>query len=196
MTNCHKIQGRLCDISMLIGASVGPCPSLAVRKRLFKIYRYINLAHAVTFKSVSPTLSHLSFETDFVDKLGLLTRKEAEDLMSADNMPREHVFTWLAAEVQLLFRMENVMPQHTGLQIADRMARLRANCVWHHGMSFCFYQLCDPCFTILICAFNFFLRSVCHRQPESLRVSHDDCGQLYAIPLYCCIPILVDRKNS
>jgi len=131
--NCHVMQGRLHDIAILLGACVGPNPSFPVRKRLFKIYRYLNALQALCYKSALPSLCELAIETDFVKQLKLFTLDEAYAVLAAGGTPRELVFTWLAAECQFLYKMEGVTPNHVGLEVTSALRELRAACANHHG---------------------------------------------------------------
>lgn len=199
---------------MLAGASVGPCPEITVRKRLYKIYRYLTLVHAMTYKNSSHTLSHMDYEIDFVDKLGLLTPVEAYDLASADNMPQKHVCTWLTSEIQMLLRMKDVMSEHTGLQIASLLAECRSLCSKHNGkriglvkkpekeerVTLCLFFYPMIAFTLTQSTFSLFvtkrIRSLRSRQPQSLRFFDDNCGKHHAASLHCRIPIRSDGSHA
>ena len=135
MVNCHVTQARLHDVAMICGGCVSPNPSKQVRARLYKIYRYCNVMHAVCYKSASPILCSMDIETDFVNKLGLLTIDEAYGVTAAGSKAREHLLTWLVSETQALLRMEGLMHEYVGMELTATIRGLRASCAEHHGKS-------------------------------------------------------------
>lgn len=47
MVNCHTIQARLHDIALICGGSVKTPVQPQTRRKLFKIYRYLSIIHAL-----------------------------------------------------------------------------------------------------------------------------------------------------
>lgn len=135
MVNCHTIQARIHDIALLAGSSPIPPVQLPVRKKLFTIYRYLNLTHALCYKSVSPTLSSLDLETDFADSdmLGLLTEEELARLLPMDNKVRDTVIGWLSTEIAGYLRMDGVDGSYPSVSISSAVAGLRGSMARHHG---------------------------------------------------------------
>ena len=134
MVNAHHMQGRLNDVAMLCGACVeAHHVRRTVRQRLYKIYRYLTLLHALCYKAASPTLVDLELEKEFVNKLGLLTEKEAHLLRQAKNKARESALTWLNAEVLQLLQLDDVKSEYVGLELTNAIRGLRATCAEHHG---------------------------------------------------------------
>jgi hypothetical protein len=82
MVNCHECQAKIHDVALLVGGAVVGTPNLEMRKKLYRIYRYLNVIHALCYKSVSPTVGPLDIELDFVRSLRLLEVDEADELMS------------------------------------------------------------------------------------------------------------------
>ena len=117
---------------MVVGACVQPNPRIEVRRRLFRIYRYLNTIHALCYKNASPTLSTRDVEKGFVE-LGLLTKEEAWGVVAAANKPRDNVLTWLLADIFGLLEMEGVMQQHVGMELTNAVRKLRGSCARHHG---------------------------------------------------------------
>lgn len=142
MVNCHAIQGRIHDIALLAGSSVIPPVQLPVQQKLFTIYRYLNLTHALCYKSVSPTLAPLELDTDFADSeiLGLLTKEEVARLLPMDNKLRDTVIAWLSAEVASLLRMEGVDSNYSSVSISEAVAGLRRCMARHHGTCVILYE--------------------------------------------------------
>lgn len=99
--NCNIIEGAAKDIAMLCGAAVTTPATLDERKALFRIYRYLNCAHAMTYKTVSPTIGPLSYDGDFI-RMGLLTGDEVKRLLPTEE--RHGVFGLLADEIYTLMK--------------------------------------------------------------------------------------------
>ena len=95
MRNCHETQAKIHDVALLCGGSILGSPTTKIRRKLYRIYRYLNLIHALTFKSVSPTLGPMDLEIDFVRTLRLLEVDEADELLAMGNKQRDAVIGWL-----------------------------------------------------------------------------------------------------
>ena len=198
MVNCHSIQGRLNDIAMLIGGCVGPNPDKVVRKKLFKIYRYLNVIHALCYIHASPSLADLDLETDFVHKLGLLTADEAYALLAIEVKQRENVLSWLTAEVILLLQMESVNGDHVGLELINSIRGLRGTCATHHGMLGCevhFGFIDFYLYNKLTCKSSTY-RPFCPRQFQHVLIPDDACCQPDALPGDSFLSICSDGSNS
>jgi len=131
--NCHTIQARIHDVALLTGSSPTFPVSHPVRQKLYKIYRYLNLVHALCYKSVSPTVGPLQIETDFVDRLGLLLPEEVEVLLPMDNKIRDTVVAWLSSDVLDLLHTEGVRSDYV-LELAASIRELRSICARHHDL--------------------------------------------------------------
>lgn len=134
MVNCHTIQAKLHDTALLCGGSVLPTPSAQMRRKLYRIYRYLNLIHVLCYKSVSPSVGHLAIETDFVHLLGLLEVHEVDELLPMDNKLRDTVIGWLATEVASFLLMDGVNAQFAAQQLADAVTGIRAATARHHDL--------------------------------------------------------------
>jgi hypothetical protein len=182
MINCHTIQGRIHDVALLCGCAVGASPRSEVRKRLFVIYRYLNLIHALCYLNVSPMLEGLDLETDFVDELGLLKDEEAIILMGVGNKIRETVIAWLVAEVSALLLMEGVNRQFVEVDLANGTRGIRAITTKHHDL---FVRDNPNLFTgCLVMVVNIFLVLTLSSYPFSLFVHTPR-----AFPFPCFQPI-------
>jgi hypothetical protein len=113
MVNCHEVQAKLHDVALLCGGAITSVPSREVRVKLFRIYRYINVIHALCYKSVSPTIGPLEIEVDFVRSLRLLEVDEADELNVLGNKKRDAVIGWLTLEINGFLDMEGVNGDYT-----------------------------------------------------------------------------------
>jgi hypothetical protein len=93
----YAIQGSIHSIALLVGCSVLKADD-DTKAHLFKIYRLLNLAHFLTYRSRSAWLSAISDE-DLV-RLGLLKKDELEVLLPAGRKMRDNVITWVALEIR------------------------------------------------------------------------------------------------
>ena len=137
LVNGHTIQARLHDVALLAGSSPTFPVSNPVKQKLYRIYRYLNLVHALCYKSVSLTVGPLQIETDFVDRLGLLLPEEVEVLLPMDNKIRDTVVAWLSSDVLDLLHTEGVRSDYV-LELAASIRELRSICARHHGKSISF----------------------------------------------------------
>jgi hypothetical protein len=168
MINAHSIQGRLQDVALLCGSAVSASPGPEVRKRLFVIYRYLNLIHAVCYKSVSPTLDGLDLDTEFVGELGLLKDEEVIQLMATGNKIRDTVIAWLGAEVSALLLMEGINNQFVEVELANSLRGVRRSTAKHHDL---FVRDNPNLYTgCLVLVVNFFLFLILVSCPFSLLV--------------------------
>ena len=133
MLNCHRLQGRVHDIGMLCGGCLTKTASLAHRKQLYIIYRYLNAIHAMTYNSVSPSLSALNLN-DYCTKLGLLTEDEVDKLLPYENKARDLLLAMLTIEVAKLMQMDGVNSRMVDDNLSQVIARLRGTCASHHDL--------------------------------------------------------------
>jgi hypothetical protein len=90
LTNCHTVQARFHDIGVAVGASIVDPSSLRVRKELYKLYRYMNVAHAKTYASVCAALPQSS-RACIAQRL--LTEEEVKILEPMENKSRRVLLT-------------------------------------------------------------------------------------------------------
>lgn len=134
MVNCHTVQANLHGVALLCGGSTIGTPSMEIRKQLFKIYRYLNLIHALCYKKISPTIGALDIKIDFVNTLGLLTPTEAQVLLVADNKMRDTVVTWLSIGCSELMRMDGIDRDFATLQLSRAVRDVRDITENHHDL--------------------------------------------------------------
>lgn len=138
LTNCHGIQGTIHNIGMLCGGSVSTPVSPSTRQKLFKIYRFLNLVHAMCLQSMSPTLKDLSLETDFVEKLQLLTYDEMKLMKTMDNKMRDGAIALLTNAVLELNKAQDPAMMPIGdpsmVEILKSVGALRGKCSALHDL--------------------------------------------------------------
>eukprot|EP00978_Attheya_sp_CCMP212_P048480 scaffold527263_cov63-Attheya_sp.AAC.1 len=133
MVNCHSIQGCVQDIGMLCGGCLTKTATLAHRKQLYIIYRYLNAIHALTYNSVSPSLSVLDLD-DYCTKLGFLTEDEVDKLFLYENKARDMLLAMLTIEVAKLMQMDDVNSMMVNDTLSQAITRLRATFTEHHDL--------------------------------------------------------------
>ena len=99
----HTIQARIHDIGVQVGGNVKTPASLETRKLCFKLCRYLNTAHCLTYGSVN---ARLPKELSGYEDLGLLTATEIRDLAPMKNKVRDTLAPWIQVVIQEL--------KHTG----------------------------------------------------------------------------------
>ena len=92
------IQGRLHDICIMIGGAVINPSDNDTRKFLYRIYRYVTVAHFLCYSSLNKSLSDKKLK-DLVN-FGLLTPNEVKILEVSHNKARDTLCAWLSSEVQ------------------------------------------------------------------------------------------------
>ena len=93
MSICHTIQGRMNDIGALYGGELSVPIQKATKLKLQNIYRLLNVIHIL--------------ESDYVEKLALLTINEAINISLMEMKAREGVVALLVHEVKELFESNN-----------------------------------------------------------------------------------------
>ena len=78
----HVIQARIQDVAVSVGAAVIRPNDIATLRKLYLLYRYLNVAHSMTYANVNNLLPQYS--RSFVP-YGLLKEEEAAILEPADN---------------------------------------------------------------------------------------------------------------
>lgn len=86
MSYGYSIQGRIHDIALLTGGSLRQPGSPDARAFAFRVYRYINLAHLLCYKTKSSWLQEIG--TEEMMQLGLLTEQERAILEPMQNKVR------------------------------------------------------------------------------------------------------------
>jgi len=132
LRHCHVICGRIHDLGLLVGAIVPvPVPE-STKKRLYKIYRYMNMIHILCYASFIPSWdSSRDGVADYGMKLGLLTYEEGTYVLSTDNKPRDGLFGLLTYEIRLLLEEKN---NHNPVLINQQIINWRATMAELHDM--------------------------------------------------------------
>ncbi len=141
LTILNRMISLASNISNLTttGLFCGSTPDVPVtkssKKKLYKIYRYLNLIHALCLKSFSLSLYDMKIETDYVHKLGLLTRDEAILLSSMENKARDGTLTLLAHMIgQLLTESTTTDMSSQRMILNEEICTLRGNCARLHDL--------------------------------------------------------------
>jgi len=128
----HVIQGCIQGTGLLVGSKVPvPVPE-STKKRLYKIYRYLNMIHILCYASFIPSWdASRDGVADYGMKLGLLTYEEGTYVLSTDNKPRDGLFGLLTYEIRLLLEEKN---NHNPVLINQQIINWRATMAELHDM--------------------------------------------------------------
>jgi hypothetical protein len=128
LTNCHTVQARLHDIGVSVGGAVTNPQDPETRKNLYKLYRYLNVAHAKTYASVCLAIPNHS--AGFVP-LCLLTKQEVGLLQKVESKSRDVVVVWIRNVVERMIRDGQVRELAID---ASMFTTLRGICARHHDL--------------------------------------------------------------
>ena len=118
------IQGRINDVSLMVGASVRDPADEATQAMLFRIYRYIALSHVLCYKPLKPLLEQCCDWGNLV-RLGLATEQEARALMGVGESARCLLCGWIASEITDGLSSGR-LNDYFRTPMIDQVARLRA----------------------------------------------------------------------
>lgn len=99
----HTVQARLHDIGVQVGGALKTPERPTTRKLCFRLYRYLNTIHSLTYASVNPMLPQ---QIEDYGPLGLLTPSEIEAVKPMKNKIRDTMMTWVAAVIKDLKRID------------------------------------------------------------------------------------------
>jgi len=116
------IQGRLHDVCILVGGAVIDPTDEKTRKSLYRIYRYITVAHFLCYSSLSESLSKKSLSDLMVH--GLLLQNEVNILEQSGNKTRDTLCGWLSLEIQSGLR-NNRLDTTANAPLINSIARFR-----------------------------------------------------------------------
>lgn len=116
------IQGRIHDVCIMVGGAVIEPSDNDTRKLLYRIYRYVTVAHFLCYSSLNKSLSEKKL-SDLVN-YGLLTENEVEILEISQNKARDTVCGWLSLEVQEGLR-SNKLDTTANAPLIHGIARVR-----------------------------------------------------------------------
>jgi len=134
LVTCQTVQSKLQDLAINIGGAVIDGDDAATRSRLFQLYRYLNVAHAMTYIGQDAKLPQTA--GGFRD-LGLLTPAEVSVLeplancavMSIADKQRETVLGWVGGVLTNMVRANQVQgsfhPPSCGMVAGVRAACAR-----------------------------------------------------------------------
>ena len=137
MVTCHTIQGRLHDIGILCGTLPGTPVTKSSQRKLYTIYRYLNVIHILCLKSFSPSLKELNDDLSiFATKLNLLTEEEVDIVSTMENKARDGMITLLSLAIDDLLVKSNkeqvLIPK--GTVLSTKVCDLRSECSKLHDL--------------------------------------------------------------
>eukprot|EP00930_Biecheleria_cincta_P039858 TRINITY_DN27358_c0_g1_i1.p1 TRINITY_DN27358_c0_g1~~TRINITY_DN27358_c0_g1_i1.p1 ORF type:complete len:878 (+),score=132.75 TRINITY_DN27358_c0_g1_i1:97-2730(+) len=125
----YSIQGRIHDVSLMVGGAIADPSSEACKRLAFNVYRYLTVVHLFVYKSKHPWLAELTM--DDIIALGLLTEAEVRRLKPADNKMRDAVVGWLSREIQLGLH-HGLLHSSCATTCLDQLAGLRGKMAAFH----------------------------------------------------------------
>ena len=131
------IQGRIHDICIMLGGAVINPDDISTRKILYRIYRYITVAHFLCYSSLNKNLSEKKIH-DLID-FGLLTSNEILILKKASNKARDTICGWISQEVQEGLR-NNIFDSTANAPLIHAIARYRG----YLGQLHDFFDFANP----------------------------------------------------
>jgi hypothetical protein len=137
MVTCHTIQGRLHDIGILCGTLPSTPVTKSSQRKLYTIYRYLNVIHILCLKSFSPSLKELNDDLSiFATKLNLLTEEEVDIVSTMENKARDGMITLLSLAIDDLLVKSNkeqvLIPK--GTVLSTKVCDLRSECSKLHDL--------------------------------------------------------------
>jgi len=130
LVNCHTVQARLHDIGTSVGGAVLTPDDPNTRRLLYRLYRYLNAVHGLTYQSVHPKLKGMALDPGFV-QLGLLTSQEVALLAPMQNKVRDTLIAWVSSVLEELVRVGAVRELALGNMM---ICGLRGICARHHDL--------------------------------------------------------------
>ena len=128
LVNCHTLQARLHDIGLAVGMGVIDTSNSHTRSSLYRLYRYLNVVHAMTYASIN---KHLPKDLDGYRSLGLLMKTEVDLLRPMGNKTRDTCIAWAGTIVSNLIVETKQMPKASVLDAAVLFNGLRDMCTRH-----------------------------------------------------------------
>ena len=125
------------DLGLLIGGAVIAPDNAETRKRLFPIYRLLNLIHVLLYADTTLEFNNMSFKD--LNIIGLLSEKELALLVpytapsSTKDKARDTAIAWLGAEVTSLLE-DKIIQKRSSTPIYENICGLRGVCARHHDL--------------------------------------------------------------
>jgi len=127
LQTCYSTQGAIQDIGLLAGSIVHVPVTRETKKQLYKIYRYLNMAHVLCYASFIPSwVASKELTANFGERIGLLTGKEATFLLSMDNKAREGLLTLLLYELRVLLEQNDTKNDAHAIVLNQQVIKIRA----------------------------------------------------------------------
>lgn len=123
----HFIQGRIHNLGLLCGGLPTTTMSMkpSVQKKMYRIYRLINVLHMIHYRSFSPSLQTVELE-DFVTTLNLLEEDEAIAVGLFEGKAREALVATIQVAIKdLAEEVDDKYAQSVHRQIPGSLCELR-----------------------------------------------------------------------
>ncbi|CAB9501138.1 expressed unknown protein [Seminavis robusta] len=158
LQNCFDLRNALNTTAMFCGGAIKnpkhfegqtKADVAMIRCKLHKIYRYMNSVHALTYRTVSPTLQGFTMRESLCDQLGLLSKEEIDELeesirIEEEDSARAVILSWLVSAVMDLLESRSLATENGGPDISlvyvdtpavGALATLRQACEGHDNAS-------------------------------------------------------------
>ena len=132
----HNIQGRIHNIGLLCGGLPTPTTSMktSVQKKMYRVYRLINVLHMIHYRSFSPSLQTVELE-DFVTTLNLLEVDEAIAVGLFEGKAREALLATIQVAIKdLAEEVDDKFAESIHRQIPRSLCELRGYCAMMHDL--------------------------------------------------------------
>ena len=120
------VQGKIHKTAILAGGAVVDPACEKTKARMWKLYRYLNVAHLLCYYNIAPHL-HKSLELDGLVGLGLLTHSELRLLLPHKNKMRDTMCGWSMALLQEGVRKGQLGPPEVGPPLLEACADFRGH---------------------------------------------------------------------
>ena len=127
------VQGKIHKTAILAGGAVVDPACEKTKARMWKLYRYLNVAHLLCYYNIAPHL-HKSLELDGLVGLGLLTHSELRLLLPHKNKMRDTMCGWSMALLQEGVRKGQLGPPEVGPPLLEACADFRGYMGWVHDL--------------------------------------------------------------
>eukprot|EP00316_Scyphosphaera_apsteinii_P012271 CAMPEP_0119324734 /NCGR_PEP_ID=MMETSP1333-20130426/64030_1 /TAXON_ID=418940 /ORGANISM="Scyphosphaera apsteinii, Strain RCC1455" /LENGTH=406 /DNA_ID=CAMNT_0007332513 /DNA_START=308 /DNA_END=1528 /DNA_ORIENTATION=- len=130
LVNCHTVQARIHDIGVSIGMAMKDGKQEEARRNLFRLYRYLNVVHGMTYASVVPQLPR---SAEGYVRLGLLLPTEVQVLKSMENKQRDALIGWVGATIEGMVQ-GGQLSASVDYNLSYMINGLRGICARHHDL--------------------------------------------------------------
>jgi len=134
-----NIEGRMKDMSMILGSSVVTANERTTRK-MFRCYRYLCAIMAVQYKTLlrpmQPAGADMAVTLGKLVELGLLTDEEKGLLLPSGSRVRDMLLSWLATEAKEQPEDGSFDATPFSQTFMEKLAQCRGQLMFFHGNNF------------------------------------------------------------